>query len=155
ELRWLVIRKVLEKIGRNRPILLWLDDLHHASATTFEGLIGLHREAQNVPLFVVATARAEAVSADPVAAGSLSRGLGPFGGQAIEGPPLSPNEAHAPLREALPLDDEAVREAASRSKGNPLFALQILHAWATGGHLELKGGRYTVPRGSLEVRAAT
>ena len=51
--------------------------------------------------------------------------------------------------------ERAVVEAAARSKGNPLFALQVLHAWAMGGHLELKGGRYSVPRASIEVRAAT
>jgi eukaryotic-like serine/threonine-protein kinase len=155
ELRWLVIRKVFEKIGKNRPIILWLDDLHHASQTTFEGLMNLRRDAPHISLFVVATARAEAVLADPFAHEQLSRALAAFGGQRVDVAPLSPSEAHALLREALPLDDDAASEAAARSKGNPLFALQILHAWAMGGHLELREGRYSVPKGSLEVRAAT
>ena len=49
----------------------------------------------------------------------------------------------------------AAASAAVRSKGNPLFALQLLHAWAMGGHLELREGRYVVPRASLAARAGT
>ncbi|HEY4120329.1 MAG TPA: protein kinase, partial [Byssovorax sp.] len=155
ELRWLVIRRVFEKIAKHRPVLLWMDDLHHASHTTFEGLINLHREAPHLPLLVVGTVRAEAVHGDVEAAARLGRAIEAFRGERIDLAPLSSIEAHALLRETLPLADEAAEEAAARSKGNPLFALQILHAWAMGGHLTLKDGRYTVPKGSLEVRAAT
>ncbi|HVY48538.1 MAG TPA: protein kinase, partial [Minicystis sp.] len=155
ELRWLVIRRVFERIARRRPILLWMDDLHHASPTTFEGLVDLHKEAPHLPLFVVATARSEAVHADGAAAARLARALDAFHGEPLELAPLQAQEAHALLRETLPLDDEAAREAAERSKGNPLFALQVLHAWAMGGHLTLQGGRYSVPKASLAVRAAT
>ena len=156
ELRWLVIRRVFEKIAKHRPVLLWMDDLHHASATTFAGLINLHREAPHVPLFVVGTVRAEAVHGDVEAAARLGRAIEAFRGERIDlRAALVGRGARALLREALPLADEAAEEAAARSKGNPLFALQILHAWAMGGHLTLKDGRYTVPKGSLEVRAAT
>jgi hypothetical protein len=54
-----------------------------------------------------------------------------------------------------PLDETAIQEAAARSKGNPLFALQLVHAWAGGGHFAFKDGRYIVPRSSLAVRAGT
>ena len=64
-------------------------------------------------------------------------------------------QTHALLRETLPLDNATVIEAAARSKGNPLFALQMIHAWAMGGHIELRGGRYSVPKEHLEIRAAT
>ena len=155
ELRWLIIRRALERIGKQRPILLWMDDLHHASPTTFEGLLALNRDAPQLGLLFVATARAEAVLAYPAAAALLDRTLAELHGERIEVPPLSPAQTHALLREALPLDDTAVTEAAARSKGNPLFALQLLHAWSGGGHMELKGGRYSVPKASLEVRAGT
>jgi serine/threonine protein kinase len=155
ELRWLIIRRVLERIGRQRPILLWMDDIHHASITTIEGLLTLHRDAPRLGLVVVATARSEAVQADPASAALISRARRELPGESIEITTLSLAQTHALLREALPLDDAAVVEAAARSKGNPLFALQLLHAWAGGGHIELKGGRYFVPKQSLEIRAAT
>jgi serine/threonine protein kinase len=155
ELRWLIIRRVLERIGRQRPILLFMDDLHHAAPTTFEGLLGLHRDAPHLGLMIVATARSEAVNADPRAAALLDSAMEVFRGERVDVAPLSPTQTHALLRESLPLDDAAVIEAAARSKGNPLFALQLIHAWAGGGHMELRGGRYSVPKQSLEVRAAT
>src|SRR5262249_27729477 len=65
ELRWLVIRRVLERIGRSRPLLLWMDDIHFGSQTTFDGLLQLHRDAPNLAMMVVATVRTEAVVADP------------------------------------------------------------------------------------------
>jgi eukaryotic-like serine/threonine-protein kinase len=154
ELRWLIIRRAFERIGAQRPILLWMDDIHHASTYTIDGLLSLHRDAPRLGLLVVATARSEAVAADPAANALLSRALRELPSERIEVTSLSPTNTHALLREALPLDDAAVLEAAARSKGNPLFALQLLHAWAGGGHLELRGGRYFVPKDSIEVRAA-
>lgn len=155
ELRWLIIRRVFERIGKQRPILLWMDDIHHASSNTIEGLLTLHRDTPRLGLLVVATARSEAVSADPAATALIHRALRELPSERVEVAPLAPQHTHALLREALPLDDAAVIEAAARSKGNPLFALQLLHAWAGGGHLELRGGRYFVPKESLEVRAGT
>lgn len=155
ELRWLIIRRVFERIGHKRPVLLWMDDIHHAAQTTIEGLLSLHRDAPHLGLMIVATVRNEAVEANPHAAALIDSLVAGFRGERLDVAPLSPQQTHALLRETLPLDDAAVTEAATRSKGNPLFALQLLHAWAMGGHMELKGGRYSVPRRSLEVRAAT
>jgi serine/threonine protein kinase len=155
ELRWLVIRRVLERVGRNRPILLWLDDLHYASQTTFEGLTTMHREAARLGMLVVATVRTEAVEADPLARERLDKLMYEMSGDRIDVAPMSPAQTHALVRETLPLSEEAVLEAAARSKGNPLFALQIVHAWAMGGHLEMREGKYGVQRASLEVRAPT
>jgi serine/threonine protein kinase/tetratricopeptide (TPR) repeat protein len=155
ELRWLIIRRVLERIGHKRPVLLWMDDLHHAAQTTIEGLLGLHRDAPHLGLMIVGTFRTEAAETDASAAALVDTLIAGFRGERLDVAPLSPQQTHALLRETLPLDDAAVIEAAARSKGNPLFALQLLHAWAQGGHMALKDGRYSVPQKDLEVRAAT
>ncbi|UQA55930.1 serine/threonine-protein kinase PknK [Polyangium aurulentum] len=155
ETRSLVMRRTLEHIGKERPILLMLDDLHHASPATFEGFAKLHREAQNTGLLIVGTVRDEAIMTDPVAREWVDWLLKELGGERMELPPLDSAQTHALLRETLPLDEAAVLEAAQRSKGNPLFALQVVHAWAMGGHLELRDGRYMVPEAKLAMRAAT
>jgi len=155
ELRWLIIRRVLQRIGRQRPIVLWMDDIHHASPTTFEMLLGLRHDAPDLALLVVATARTEALHTDPSAAARLEHAQHELRGEHIDLAPLSPAQMQALLQETLPLEDEAVAEAAVRSKGNPLFALQLLHAWAMGGHFTMRGGRYIVPKEALEVRPRT
>jgi eukaryotic-like serine/threonine-protein kinase len=155
ETRWRVMQRALHKIGKGRPILLMLDDLHHGAPTTFEGMARLHRESPTLPLFIVGTVRDESIMTDPVAREWVEWLLRELGGERMTIEPLDSTQTHALLREALPLDEPAVIEAAQRSKGNPLFALQIVHAWATGGHIELRDGRYIVPEAKLAMRAAT
>lgn len=155
ELRWLVIRKTLERIGRDRPVLLWLDDLHYASPTTFDGLKTLHRDSPMLGLLVAATVRSEAVDNDPAATGRIEEILAAYNGERLDVAPMNAQQMHLLLRETLPLDEAATEAATARSKGNPLFALQLLHAWAGGGHLQLRAGKYYVPRGAFVVQAAT
>jgi serine/threonine protein kinase len=155
ELRWLVMRRTLERIATDRPILLWMDDLHHAPPGTYENVTRLIRESERLGVMVVATVRNEAVDAEPHNAERLAAMVAATGAERFELQPLDVTETHELLKETLPLDDSAVAEAAARSKGNPLFALQLLHAWAMGGHLELREGRYCVPKASLATRAST
>ncbi|MBI2392779.1 MAG: protein kinase [Deltaproteobacteria bacterium] len=155
ELRWLVIRRILERIGRDRPILLWLDDAHHAPPATFDGLVKILREVPRLRMLIVATARQEALVGDRTIDRRLDTMRRALGGPRIRLAPLEVAETHALLRAALPLDDRAIHEAQTRSKGNPLFALQLLHAWAATGGLELVGDRYRVREEVLTRRATT
>ena len=155
ELRWLVIRRVLERIGRDRPILLWLDDFHHAPPNTYDGLSKIRREAKALRMLVIATARLEALVGDPLVERRLEALRRTFGGPRLPLSPLDVADTHALLRSALPLDDRALHEAEARSKGNPLFALQLLHMWAATGGLELVGAQYRVRDEALAGRVTT
>ncbi len=155
ELRWLVMRRTLEHISKEKPILLWMDDIHLAPPATYDNVVRLLREADHLGVLVVVTVRSEAVEADPSGQERLEHLIREGNAERMDLLPLDAAQTHTLLRETLPLDDAAVVEAAARSKGNPLFALQLLHAWAMGGHLELREGRYYVPRASLAARAAT
>jgi serine/threonine protein kinase/tetratricopeptide (TPR) repeat protein len=155
ELRWLVIRRVLERIGRSRPLLLWLDDFHLAPPSTIEGLLKIRRESPNLRWLLVATARFEATTTDSEVERRLDLIRRTFGGPRFLVGPLEATDTHALLRAALPLDERALNEATERSKGNPLFALQLLHAWAAKGGLELAGGAYRVREEALQGRATT
>jgi serine/threonine protein kinase len=155
ELRWLVMRRTLEKIAFDRPILLWMDDIHLAPPGTYENIARLVLESDKLSVLVVATVRTEAVVAEPQSAERLDAMMSAVGGERLEIVPLDSERTHSLLRETLPLDETAAAEAAARSKGNPLFALQLLHAWAMGGHLEMRDGLYYVPKASLATRAST
>ncbi len=155
ETRWRVMQRTLEKIARGRPLLINLDDLHHSAPTTFEGVARLHRESPRIPMFLIGTVRDEALVTDPVAREWVEWLLKELGGERFTLDPLDPTQTQALLRGTLPLDESAITEAVQRSKGNPLFALQIVHSWASGGHIELRDGRYMVPEAQLAMRAAT
>ena len=98
-----------------------------------------------LPLLVVATARSETLATDLDAALRMEAMRAEWGGKVLELKPLATDDTEALLRTALPLDDDAVRRAVEQSRGNPLFALQLLYAWAGGGYLTLEGGQYRVP----------
>ncbi len=155
ETRRQVHRYTLRRVARGRPLLFWLDDLHHAGATTFEGLVRLHENDPDQRIVMVATVRAEDVQLGTPAADLLRQLREVLDGAVVEINAMDPETTTALLQASLPLDETAAREAARRSRGNPLFALQQLHAWALAGNLELLNGLYRVPPEVLALRPQT
>jgi serine/threonine protein kinase len=155
EIRSVVVRKVLERIAQDRPVLVWFDDLHLASPNTFEMLARLHRDAKQLRILIVATSRSETLETDLDAALRMESLRADWNGRVLELRPLGIDETESLLRSTLPLHDDAVARAVAQSRGNPLFALQLLHAWAGGGYLKMDSGRYRVPDDALDGRAIT
>lgn len=155
ETRRLVIRYTLRKIAHGRPLLFWLDDLHHATEATFDGLLRIHRDEPDQRIVMVATVRSEDVELGTPAADRLRALREAMKGIVVDVQPMDADTTCSLLRAALPLEDAAVKEAARRSRGNPLFALQQLHAWALAGNMKLVSGLYRVPPEVLAVRPQT
>jgi hypothetical protein len=155
ELRWLVIRETLQRTTKGRPLMLWLDDLHRAPPDTFQRLARLKRDMTQQPMLILATMRSEDVTNDPTARARIELLIEEYGGQRMEIEPLDVRETQSLLREALPLSERAIELAARRAKGNPLFALQLLHSWALSGDLHLDGGLYSVSEEALSKPAQT
>ena len=150
-----VSRHVVRRLGQQKKLLFFLDDLHNASESTFEGFMRMHKEDQDQSYIIVATVRAEDVHLGTPAAERLRKLRDEMNGLAIDVTPLEPDTTRELLRKSLPLQNEAVDEAAKRSRGNPLFALQQLHAWALAGNMEMKHGQYHVAPSILSVRPDT
>lgn len=150
-----VSRHVVRRIGEDRKILFWLDDLQNASESTFGGFLRMHREDTDRDYIIVATVRAEEVHLGTPAAERLRMLREAMDGIVVDVTPLEPETTRELLRKSLPLDDDSVEEAARRSRGNPLFALQQVHAWALEGSLVLENGQYRVPPEILAVRPRT
>jgi tetratricopeptide (TPR) repeat protein len=155
ETRRLVVRYALKRIARDRPLLFWLDDLHHAPAHSIEGLSRLLVEEPGLRIVIVATVRSEEVNIDPEATERLRQLRESLDGEVLSIKAMDPDTTSALVRASLPLDGDAVTEAVRRSRGNPLFALQQLHAWALQGNLEFLDGVYRVPQEVLAVRPQT
>lgn len=150
-----VSRHVVRRLGEGQKILFWLDDLHNASESTFEGFQRMHAEDADRSYVIVATVRAEEVHLGTPAAERLRQLREKMDGVAIDVTPLEPETTRELLKKSLLLEDDAVEEAARRSRGNPLFALQQLHAWALEGNMMLRDGVYRVPPEVLAVRPKT
>lgn len=155
ETRRMVIRHTLRRIGGGRPLLFWLDDLHNAAQTTFEGLLRILRDEPDQRIVMVGTVRSEDVALGTPASERLRELTEAMQGSVIQIEALPAETTMELLRASLPLEESAVQEATRRSRGNPLFALQQLHAWAFGGNLTFKDGKYRVPSDVLAVRPET
>ncbi len=155
EIRYAVIRHVLTRVGQDRPLLIWLDDLHHAAPRDFTWIEKLltDRPALRVVLLATMAAHGPEPSIDSMA--RVTRLVDRFGGRTMEIAPLSEQEMSELLLTSAALDDLVVRTAWQRSNGNPLFALQLVHAWANGGWLESREGRYYVKPEALGAMPAT
>jgi serine/threonine protein kinase/tetratricopeptide (TPR) repeat protein len=150
-----IVRQCFARIAQGRGLCLWLDDLHLASQATFDGLAALRRDLPSVPMLLVATARTEAIAVDPDATERLARLCAVYTSVRLRVAPLDRQQIHLLLQSTLPLAPEAEEIVVARSQGNPLFALQLVHAWAGGGHFRLSGGRYTVPPSALHDQVGT
>jgi tetratricopeptide (TPR) repeat protein len=153
EIRWMVIRYTLEKLGARRPLLIWLDDLHQAAPRDLRWLTTLASETTALRVLVVATVVPEESTAAPTP--QLVELLQQFDSTTMLLSPLSDVETSQLLLTTVPLDEQAMHTAFVRSKGVPLFALQLVHAWANSGALELRDGHYCVSDAALGALPAT
>ncbi len=155
DIRRQVVRFTLRRIAAGRPLLFFLDDLHNAAQTTLDGLLRIHTTEPDQRILMVATVRAEDVQLGTSTAERLRRLRERMDGEVIEIEPMDRDSTCELLRASLPLDDEATQEAARRSRGFPLFALQQLHAWALAGDFTLQDGQYRLPAEALALRPKT
>ncbi len=150
EMRRLVVSRTLRRAAGEKPLLFWLDDLHHAAQVTLDGLHDIYTNDLDQRILMLGTVRTE---------GALPKGLRHLveavGGEVIDVSPLDDDTTRTLLREALPLDPDALEEAARRANGNPLFALQQLYAWALAGEMRFANGCYEVAPSVLALRPDT
>ncbi|MDQ3947403.1 MAG: AAA family ATPase, partial [Actinomycetota bacterium] len=146
---------LLANLARRRPVLLLLDDLHQADASSWEVFQYLALHFPRTPVLVVATARPGELANQPLAVRVL----------------LDLRQGDVLRRiEVEPLDAEAMRELAAdvlggvvakdvvdwlaeRSRGNPLFAVGLLRALRDEGGIPRPGLRVLPEELTERVRA--
>lgn len=133
---------VVGNLAANDRLVVVLDDLHVADASSLEALGYLARDLGSAPILVVATARVDEL-ADQAAATQVVMALEADGVlRRMTLRPLGPDAVSALAR--CTLDEEPpgplVEWLARRSQGNPLFALGLLRA------LVEEGGDLWAPR---------
>jgi tetratricopeptide (TPR) repeat protein len=134
--RYFVVRRLIERLAPQRPVLAWLDDAQWgADAIGFAGFALDADRGAPLPLLLVLTVREESVGERPLEA-ELLRELESRPGVTRVDLGALPAADHAALVERLlglsgPLVDEVVR----RTDGNPLFAVQLVGDWVQRGAL--------------------
>jgi class 3 adenylate cyclase/tetratricopeptide (TPR) repeat protein len=124
------IRRFLEALARERPLLVVFEDIHWAEPTfldLLEYLVGWTRRAS---ILVVCLARRELLDKQPGWVGPRPNS------SLIALDPLSSKEAEAlltGLRDETTISDEAVEQITIAAEGNPLFIEQLVAMAAENG----------------------
>jgi len=126
------IHRLVHQLAGRHPLVLWLDDPTHLRSESIEFIAGLPVREPALRVLVVATLRADsAISpAGARAVQALREGLR---ASTLQVGSLDTLTTAALVSAALPVDPSVALKIALQSAGNPLDALERLHALAGHG----------------------
>lgn len=133
--RLAVIWQLLRRKSRQRPILLWLDDVQWGGGS-LDLVEYLMMASDPAPVLVVMTAREDPVNEDTpwrarlAALATLDRAT------ELSLTPLAAHEQLDLILGMLSLEPELALTVRERAGGNPLFAVQLVRDWVDRGSLE-------------------
>lgn len=131
-----VMRRFVERFASQRPVLLWLEDVHW-SVYTLDFAMHILRAQWMAPskVFMVLTAREEALAERPEESERLKALSGMPNTSALYLGPLSPEDHQKMVERLLSLERGLARTVSERTGGNPLFAVQLVGEWVMRGLL--------------------
>jgi class 3 adenylate cyclase/tetratricopeptide (TPR) repeat protein len=132
ELYW-AVRRLLETLARERPVVLLLDDVQWAEPAFLDLVEYLAGWCRDAPILVCCMARPDLAELRPAWAAGLST---------IQLAPLGRDESRQLLEQlAGPLDEEAADAVGRATAGNPLFLEEMLRMLIEDGVLVERDGR--------------
>jgi DNA-binding SARP family transcriptional activator len=135
------VRRLLEALARDRPLVLVVEDLHWAEPTLLDLIDGLIGRAGGAPVLIVATARPEFLDEHQ------GWGGGRTNAASVMLTPLSPPDSAELLRRIVggsSLPDDVVAGVLRAAEGNALFLEQILSMLIDDGILIRSGDAWAV-----------
>ena len=138
--RFSVVAQFLRRLGRERPVIVSLDDVHW-------GLEGLDfaawmldgrdlRESAPIPALLVLTVQNDDLGELRQAAMRLRELTARSGALALEVGPMGAEELDGLVRQQFGLAPELSRILQERSEGLPVYAVQLVDEWMQRGMLE-------------------
>ena len=122
------VRKLLESLARERPLVLMLEDIHWAEPTFLDLIEHLANWTRDAPLLLLCLARPELLEKRPAWGG------GKVNATTILLEPLSPSDSEVLIEHLLGAADLRTKTRAQiveAAEGNPLFVEQMLAMIAT------------------------
>ena len=135
--RYVLVQRLLERVTRSRPAIVWLDDVQWGSDSLgcVEFLLNQHAH-QPLPVLLLATARDEALAERALETQVLGDLLKRSNASQIDVAPLLAADQRTLVGELLGFEGPLVDRLTARTGGNPLFAVQLVGDWVRRGILE-------------------
>jgi serine/threonine protein kinase/tetratricopeptide (TPR) repeat protein len=150
--RHVTIRRFLERLAAERPVIVWIDDVQWASdALAFAThALKMQRDTPSSILLLL-TARDEALADRPIEMQMIDELMRLDAASRLHVPPLSAVDQVKFVEELLFLERDLAKQVAERSGGNPLFAVQLVGDWVSRGVLEVTPSGFVLQRGERAV----
>ena len=133
--RYALTARFLARINDGRPLMLILDDAQWGyDSLRFVEYLLLEAEAPP-PVFVIMTVRNEALEARPLEREMLQRLADLDAVEALDVMPLTEHDHRRLVHTLLGLDSQLAEDVVERTRGNPLFAIQLVGDWVERGIL--------------------
>lgn len=138
--RYAAIFRYLQRLARQRPLILLADDLQWGNETlnALEYLLE-DAERQKLPLLVIGTVQTDALVDRPVAREKIDQLCARDHTTTLDVGPLAPPDQRRLVRQMLRLEDALVEQVVERTDGNPLYAVQLVDDWVERGLLQMGG----------------
>lgn len=131
-----VLEQLLGRLSRDRPVVMWLDDVQWGlDALGFSQHLLDHQELNPCPVLVVMTVRDESLLGRDVESLWLDGLLQHPRTESLRVEDLDKLDRLTLVSELLGLEGEVAGEVAERTAGNPLFAVQLVGDWVQRGIL--------------------
>jgi serine/threonine protein kinase/tetratricopeptide (TPR) repeat protein len=146
--RHAIVLRLIERLTEERPVILWLDDVHYSpDAIQFARFVLNAQNKRRRPVLLLLTAREELLVERALEAKLLdSLLMSPRVGK-LEVEPL-PLSSHEELVEGLlGLNRHVAHLVAQRTNGNPQYAVQLVGDWVHRGVLTLGDSGFSLVDG--------
>ncbi len=150
--RYALIRRLLERLGTHKPVIVWLDDIQWGGDAV--GLVADVMAAQPLspcPVLFLMTARDEALAEQLANQQALRDLMARGNARQLTLGPLDPGDRIELVRELLGLEGDLARQVEERTAGNPLFAVQLVGDWVQRGVLEIGPTGFVLKEGEAAV----
>ncbi len=134
--KYAVLVRFLERVARERPLILFVDDGQWALDTLRFCELLLSEKIAELPVLLVITVREEALAERVLEAEMLNKLAKSPRARRLDIGPLPPEHRGVLVRELLGLEGELAGRVEERTAGNPLFAVQLVGDWVERGILE-------------------
>ncbi|MCA9562566.1 MAG: protein kinase [Myxococcales bacterium] len=152
EERYEVICRFLERAAKERPLIVWLDDVHYGADAIGLTRHLIERQARHPsPVLVLLTARQEFLAERMVEATLLQELEHSPLVESLKINPLRPEEHLDLIRSLIGLETRLAKRIRERTAGNPLFAVQLIGDWVKRGVLTVGEDGFTLRKGEDAV----
>jgi tetratricopeptide (TPR) repeat protein len=147
--RHVISATYLELEARQRPLLLWMDDVQWGGdAIALARHLLEHNEGESLPVLSILTVREDEITSgsfedQQLAALTLHPAV-----LDIRLEPLDTKETSELVTELLGLESELSRQVIERTEGNPLFAIQLVGDWVARGVLSAGANGFALAPGA-------